>query len=206
MVSQVGWYFELGKKSQLTYKNPDLSSREMRMKIIPAKLQDVHVIELEPHYDDRGYFARTMCMKEFAAHNLEVSFPQHNTAFSPAKGTLRGMHFQVDPHYEVKVVRCLRGAIHDVVIDLRPHSSTYLQWEGFELSFENNRQLYVPRGFAHGYQTLTTDVVVTYLCSAFYVPNSNGGIRYNDPAFAIDWPFKTAILSEKDRDWPDFRR
>jgi dTDP-4-dehydrorhamnose 3,5-epimerase len=175
------------------------------MKIIPAKLQDVHLIELEPHYDDRGYFARTMCVKEFAERNLEVSFPQHNTAYSPMKGTLRGMHFQVDPYYEVKVVRCIRGAIHDVVIDLRPHSSTYLKWEGFDLSFENNRQLYVPRGFAHGYQTQTNDTIVTYLCSAFYVPGANGGIRHDDPRFAIDWPLKASIVSEKDRSWSDFR-
>jgi dTDP-4-dehydrorhamnose 3,5-epimerase len=174
------------------------------MKIRPTKLQDVHLIEIEPHRDDRGYFARTTCIKEFADHHLETSYPQHNTAFSPKTGTVRGMHFQIDPHYEVKVVRCVHGAIYDVIIDIRPHSSTYLQWEGFELSSENLRQLYVPRGFAHGYQTLTDNTIVNYLCSALYKPEANGGLRHDDPKFGIKWPLENKIISEKDRAWPDF--
>jgi dTDP-4-dehydrorhamnose 3,5-epimerase len=114
------------------------------------------------------------------------------------------MHFQVDPHYEVKVVRAMWGAVYDVIVDMRPHSSTYLQWEGFELSFENGRQLYVPRGFAHGYQTLRDDTMVNYLCSATYVPDANGGYRHDDPAFGIEWPLPVSEISDKDKAWPDF--
>lgn len=175
------------------------------MKIQKTTLQDVHLIQMQPHRDDRGYFSRSMCVKEFAAHDLEISYPQHNTAFSHTKGTIRGMHFQVDPYYEVKVVRCVWGAVYDVVVDLRPWSPTYLKSEGFELSFENERQLYVPRGFAHGYQTLQDNTVVNYLCSAFYVPDSNGGYRPNDPAFGIAWPLPVSFISEKDQAWADFK-
>ena len=116
------------------------------------------------------------------------------------------MHFQVDPHYEVKVVRCVHGAVYDVIIDLRPHSSTYLQWEGFELSEDNLNQLYVPRGFAHGYQTLTDNTIVNYLCSAFYKPEANDGIRHDDLFFGIKWPLDVVEISQKDRDWPNFVR
>jgi dTDP-4-dehydrorhamnose 3,5-epimerase len=174
------------------------------MRISNTDLQDVRLIEIEPHRDDRGYFARTMCMQEFAANDMEVSYPQHNTAFSIKKGTVRGMHFQFDPYYEVKVVRCIAGAIVDVIIDLRPHSSTYLKWEAYELSEENLRQLYVPRGFAHGYQTLAENTFVNYLCSAFYKPEANDGIRHNDPKFGITWPLPVTELSEKDRSWKNF--
>ncbi len=176
------------------------------MEIKTTSLQDVRVIEVQPHHDQRGYFGRTMCIREFCDNDMEVSYPQHNTAFSNRKGTLRGMHFQVDPHYEVKVVRCVHGAVYDVVIDLRPHSSTYLQWEGFELSMDNLRQLYVPRGFAHGYLTLTENTIVNYLCSAFYKPEANRGIRHDDQHFGIRWPLEVAEISQKDRGWPDFVR
>jgi dTDP-4-dehydrorhamnose 3,5-epimerase len=174
------------------------------MKFNTTSLQDVYLIDMEPHADNRGWFSRSFCMKEFAAHDLETSYPQHNTGYSKTKGTIRGMHFQVDPHYEVKVVRALWGAVYDVIVDMRPHSSTYLQWEGFELSFENGRQLYVPRGFAHGYQTLVDDTMVSYLCSATYVPASNGGYRHDDPAFGIRWPLPVSEISEKDKGWADF--
>jgi dTDP-4-dehydrorhamnose 3,5-epimerase len=174
------------------------------MEIKNTTLQDVRIIEITPHHDERGYFARTMCMREFCDSDLEVSYPQHNTAFSRRKGTLRGMHFQVDPYYEVKVVRCIYGAVYDVIIDLRPHSSTYLQWEGYELSMNNLRQLYVPRGFAHGYQTLSDDTIVNYLCSAFYKPTANAGIRYDDPHFRIKWPLDVIEISQKDSDWLNF--
>jgi dTDP-4-dehydrorhamnose 3,5-epimerase len=129
-------------------------------------LQDVYTIEMTPFGDNRGWFARSFCMKEFAEHNLETSYPQHNTGYSKTKGTVRGMHFQVDPHYEVKVVRALQGAVHDIIVDMRPHSSTYLKGEGFDLSFENGRQLYVPRGVADGYQTLMDVRQVRWSCSA----------------------------------------
>ena len=174
------------------------------MRISTTKLQDVRLVELEPHHDERGYFARTMCVQEFAAHDMEVSYPQHSVAFSSKKGLVRGMHFQIDPHFEVKVVRCVVGTVMDVIIDLRPQSSTYLQWESYELSEENMRQLYVPRGFAHGYQTLTENTLVNYLCSTFYKPEASSGIRYNDPKFAIEWPLEVGGLSERDSSWKDF--
>ncbi|MBL8550263.1 MAG: dTDP-4-dehydrorhamnose 3,5-epimerase [Hyphomonadaceae bacterium] len=175
------------------------------MKITKTNLQDVHLIEMSPHGDNRGWFGRSFCMETFAANKLEISYPHHNTGFSHTKGTLRGMHFQVDPHYEVKVVRALWGAIYDVIVDMRPHSSTYLQWEGYELSFENGRQLYVPRGFAHGYQTLQDNTMVNYLCSSTYVPESNGGYLYNDPAFRIEWPLPVSEISDKDKSWAPFK-
>ena len=174
------------------------------MKFTKTRLQDVYLIEMTPFGDNRGWFGRSFCTQEFAEHNLETSYPQHNTGFSKKKGTIRGMHFQVDPHCEVKVVRAMWGAVHDVIVDMRPHSSTYLQWEGYELSFENGRQLYVPRGFAHGYQTLQDNTMVSYLCSASYVPDANGGYRHDDAAFGIEWPLPLTEISDKDRAWPDF--
>lgn len=174
------------------------------MKFATTRLQDAYLIEMEPHTDDRGWFARSFCVKEFAARDLETSYPQHSTSYSRRAGTIRGMHFQVDPRYEVKIVRAFSGAIYDVIIDMRPHSSTYLQWEGFELSSENGRQLYVPRGFAHGFQTLVDDTLVSYLCSTFYAPDSSGGYRYDDSAFGIRWPLPVSEISEKDGSWADF--
>ncbi len=175
------------------------------MKFTKTTLQDAWLIEATPVEDNRGWFGRSYCAREFAEHQLETGYPQHNSGYSAKTGTVRGMHFQVDPHAEVKVVRAQWGAVYDVIIDMRPHSSTYLQWEGFELSFENRRQLYVPRGFAHGYQTLADHTIVGYLCSASYVPESNGGYRYDDPAFGIKWPLPVTEISAKDSAWPDFR-
>jgi dTDP-4-dehydrorhamnose 3,5-epimerase len=165
---------------------------------------DAYLIALEPTRDNRGFFARTFCVEEFAAHGLEDNFPQHSISFSARKGTLRGMHFQRNPHGEVKLVRCTRGAIWDVIIDIRPDSPTYRGWQGFELSSSNSRQLYIPKGFAHGFQTLSDDVEVSYLISAPYKPESAHGIRYNDPAFGISWPLSVTEISEKDLHWPDF--
>jgi dTDP-4-dehydrorhamnose 3,5-epimerase len=175
------------------------------MKFHKTTLQDAVLIEMTPFADNRGWFGRSYCAKEFAENQLETSYPQHNTGFSATKGTVRGMHFQVDPHAEVKVVRALWGAVYDVIVDMRPHSSTYLKSEGFELSFENRRQLYVPRGFAHGYQTLVDNTMVSYLCSASYVPDSNGGYRHDDPAFGIKWPLPVTEMSDKDKAWADFK-
>jgi len=141
---------------------------------------------------------------EFTKHGLETSFVQHSTSYSVKKGTLRGMHFQRPPHGEVKLVRCLRGVIWDVIIDLRPWSPTYLHCEGYRLSDGNRHQLYVPEGFGHGFQTLTPDAEVGYLISAFYAPEAASGVRYNDPLFAIDWPLPVEAISERDRSWPDF--
>lgn len=169
-------------------------------------LEDARLIDLEPIRDSRGFFARSFCEREFHAQGLESKFPQHSTSFSIRKGTLRGMHFQREPHGEVKVVRCLKGAIWDVIVDIRPASPAFRRWEGFELSAENRRQLYIPRGFAHGFQTLNDDVEVGYMISAIQAPEAAGGFRHDDPAFGIDWPLPVSVISGKDQSWPDWVR
>jgi dTDP-4-dehydrorhamnose 3,5-epimerase len=174
------------------------------MRFETTELHGAWLIEPVPARDHRGFFARTFCAAEFADHGLTTGFVQHNTSHSRVKGTLRGMHFQRTPHAEVKVVSCLRGAIWDVIIDLRPGSPTYRRWQGFELSADNRRQLYVPEGFAHGLQTLCDDTEVGYLISALYAPLAASGVRYDDPAFAIEWPLPVTVISEKDRSWLDF--
>lgn len=165
---------------------------------------DAWLIELEPVVDSRGYFARTFCMKEFGARSLETAFVQHSVSCSRERGTLRGMHFQKPPFDEVKVVSCVKGTIFDVIIDIRPHSSCFGQWQGFELGGKNWRQLYIPSGFAHGFQTLSSDVEVNYLISAFYEPKAATGFRYDDPAFSISWPLPVSVISDKDKAWPAF--
>lgn len=167
-------------------------------------LQDAMLIELEARGDERGMFARTFCAKEFSDQGLVSEFVQQNMSVSAEKGTLRGMHRQIAPHSEVKLIRCLRGAIYDVIVDVRPDSPTYLKWQGFELTAENKRELYVPQGFLHGFQTLTDDVEVSYLVSAFYAPDAERGARHDDPAFGIVWPEEITVMSDKDRTWPDF--
>jgi dTDP-4-dehydrorhamnose 3,5-epimerase len=175
------------------------------MRFDETNLCGAWLIEPVPAHDHRGFFARTFCAQEYADHGLTTRFVQNSTSHSRARGTLRGMHFQLAPYGEVKVVSCLKGGIWDVIIDLRPKSPTYLQWQGFELTAENRRQLYVPKGFAHGFQTLCDNTEVGYLISAFYVPQAASGLRYDDPTFAIDWPLALTAISEKDRAWPDFR-
>jgi len=167
-------------------------------------LQGAFLFDLEKRADDRGFFARAFCESEFAANGLETRFVQHNLSRSVNRGTLRGMHFQRGADAEVKIIRCISGAICDVIIDLRPDSPTFMKWEGFDLSDSNSRGLYVPRGFAHGFMTLTEDVEVYYLVSAAYAPASEGGVRWNDPAFSISWPDEPRFMSERDRAWPDF--
>jgi dTDP-4-dehydrorhamnose 3,5-epimerase len=174
------------------------------VKFQATTLKDAVLIQLEPHHDARGFFARTYCQKEFAAAGLETGFVQANMSVNPARGTLRGMHFQKAPHEEVKVVRCINGAIYDVIVDLRPASPSYLKWQGFELTAENGLQLYVPRGFAHGFLTLADQAAVAYQVSAFYAPGAEAGLRWNDPRFGIAWPADVAVLSPKDAAWPDF--
>ena len=174
------------------------------MEFHSTKLRDAYLVQLEPAQDNRGFFARTFCVEEFAARGLEINYPQHSISFSTRKGTLRGMHYQRDPHSEAKLVRCVQGAILDVIIDIRPNSPTYRRWQAFELSSVNGYQLYIPKGFAHGFQTLSNDVEVSYLISASYKPEAAHGIRYNDPAFGIRWPLPVTELSEKDLQWPDF--
>jgi dTDP-4-dehydrorhamnose 3,5-epimerase len=174
------------------------------MKFIPTLLRDAWLIQLQPAFDSRGFFARTFCVDEFAANGLETSYAQHNISVSARKGTLRGMHYQSEPHSEVKVVRCVKGIIWDVIIDIRPDSSTYRRWQSFELSSATGNQLYIPKGFAHGFQTLTDDVEVNYLISEPYSPQSACGVRHNDPVFGITWPSLITEISERDLQWPDF--
>lgn len=169
-----------------------------------TELAGVRLIDLEPATDERGFFARTFCEEEFAAQGLETRFMQHSVSYTARQGSVRGMHFQRPPHEEVKLLRCIKGAIHDVLIDLRPSSPTYRRWESYVLTAENRRQLYVPAGLAHGFQTLVPDTEVAYLISAFYAPAAAAGLRHDDPAFSIAWPLPVADISAKDRAWPDF--
>ena len=173
------------------------------MKFSKTRLADAVLVELDRHVDERGFFARVYCAAEFAAAGLVTQYVQANHSHNVAKGTLRGMHFQRAPHAEVKLVRCVRGAIWDVIVDLRPGSPSYGRWQGFELTAENGRMLYVPAGFAHGLQTLRDDTDVTYQVSRPYAPGAEGGLRWDDPALAIAWPLPVAVISPKDAAWPD---
>ena len=178
---------------------------DTHLRFLETRLRDAWLIEPVPVRDKRGSFVRTFCTRAFAAHSLETKFVQHSTSYSARKGTLRGMHFQRPPHGEVKLVSCLAGTIWDVIIDLRPSSPTYRCWQGVELTARARLQLYVPQGFAHGFQTLCDDVEVGYLISEFYAPSAASGVNYNDPAFAIDWPLPVIAISERDAAWPAFQ-
>lgn len=169
-----------------------------------TQLQGAFIVDLERREDTRGFFARSWCADEFAVCGLESRLVQCNISFNQRRGTLRGMHFQIAPHSETKIARCTMGAIYDVIIDLRPASPTYTQHFGIELNAQNRRMLYIPEGFAHGFQTLTDDTEVFYQMSEFFHPESAGGVRWNDPAFAIDWPLPDPIMADKDRAYPDF--
>jgi dTDP-4-dehydrorhamnose 3,5-epimerase len=169
-----------------------------------APLTGVFTIDLEKRGDERGFFARVFCEKEFAEHGLVTHFVQVNNSLSAEKGTLRGMHYQLAPHAEVKLVRCIRGSLYDVVLDLRPDSPTFGQSFGAELSAENRRMMYVPKGFAHGFITLQDDTEAFYFVDAFYAPQHERGVRYNDPKFSIHWPIEPTVVSEKDQNHRDF--
>jgi dTDP-4-dehydrorhamnose 3,5-epimerase len=174
------------------------------MRFEATNLAGAWLIVPEPVSDERGFFARTFCVRELAEHGLETEFVQHSASVSLKRGTLRGMHFQREPHGEVKIVTCVKGAILDVIVDLRPASPTFRRWRGFELTDENRHRLYIPKGFAHGFQTLTDNVEVGYLISAFYEPSAASGVRHDDPAFGIEWPLPVTAISEKDKGWADF--
>lgn len=174
------------------------------MKFTETPLADAYVIGLEPMTDERGFFARGWCSREFEEHGLAANIVQANVSFNHSAGTLRGMHYQVAPHEESKLVRCTSGALFDVIIDLRADSATFGQWFGVELSAANRQMLYVPHGFAHGYQTLTDGTEAFYQVSEFYAPGAEQGIRYNDARFAIEWPLAVTVISEKDASWPDY--
>lgn len=175
------------------------------MKFLETVLQGVWLIEFEPVLDERGFFARTWCREEFLQHGLNPDLAQCSLSFNKQRGTLRGMHYQCEPHQEAKLVRCCSGLIYDVVLDLRPSSSTRGKWFAAELTPGNHKMLYVPEGCAHGFQSLQDESTVFYQISAAYHPDSARGVRWNDPAFAIQWPLSDPIMSERDRAFPDYR-
>lgn len=175
----------------------------LRMRFQETDLRGAWLVEAVPVCDERGSFSRVFCTREFGDRGLETRFEQHSISHSRVRGTLRGLHFQRKPHAEVKIVSCLKGAIWDVIVDLRKDSPTFGQWRGFELTASTRLQLYIPKGFAHGFQSLVEDVEVNYLISTFYVPEAAAGLRYDDPAVGIAWPLPPAALSDKDRTWPD---
>ncbi len=174
------------------------------MKFHKTPLQDARLIELERRGDDRGFFARFYCEREFGTEGLATPFVQVNNSLSAKKGTLRGMHYQLAPSAEVKVVRCLKGALWDCIADLRPDSPSYGKWFGAELNDDNRLMMYVPRGFAHAILTLADGTEALYLVSDFYAPEAERGVRFNDPWLDIDWPIEPAEVSDKDRNWPLF--
>lgn len=169
-------------------------------------LKGAYLLEPEPAVDQRGSFARVFCREWFSEHGLKGEFLQNSISENIKRGTLRGMHYQDKPAAEVKLVQCVRGALFDVIIDLRPGSETYCKWYGVELSAGNRRLLYVPEGFAHGFQTLLDDTAVYYMISEAYAPEYARGVRWNDPAFGIKWPLSESVISEKDMLLPDYER
>ncbi|MDQ6699160.1 MAG: dTDP-4-dehydrorhamnose 3,5-epimerase [Acidobacteriota bacterium] len=174
------------------------------MNFLPTQLEGAYLIQHRKIEDDRGFFARSFCAREFQEHRLEHRLAQANISCNAAAGTLRGMHYQTAPSEEVKVVRCTRGKLFDVIIDLRKESPTYCKWQGFELSESNRDMLYVPRGFAHGYQTLEPNTEIFYLVTEFYSPAHERGVRWNDSAFEIAWPLRDPLVSPKDAALPDY--
>ena len=167
-------------------------------------LKGSFTIDLNKHEDDRGLFARTYCQREFKEQGIMVEMVQANMSTNKVKGTLRGLHYQINPHQEGKLIRCTKGALYDVIIDLRPGSPTYREWFGVELTEHNQRALFVPKDFAHGFITLENDTTAFYMVSEFYMPGAECGIRWNDPSFGIKWPTEPKCISKKDSNWEDF--
>lgn len=174
------------------------------MRFRETELAGAYRVGLERHGDERGFFARAFCREEFRTHGLESEVVQANLSVNRRRGTLRGMHFQLPPAAEVKMVRCVKGSVYDVILDLRPGSPTFGDWLGIELDDREREMLYVPKGFAHGFQTLTDDAEVFYLVTAAYAPERERGVRYDDPRFGIEWPLEVSEISEKDRSWGDY--
>ncbi|MGA9778098.1 MAG: dTDP-4-dehydrorhamnose 3,5-epimerase [Verrucomicrobiia bacterium] len=172
------------------------------MLFIPTRLSGVYIVEPEPHEDDRGFFARTFCAREFKEHGLATEFVQCSISLNRIRGTLRGLHYQLSPACETKLVRCTSGAIHDVVVDLRQDSPTYLQHLGVELTAQNRLALYIPKMFAHGLETLVDETEVFYQISEFYAPAKSIGLRFDDPKLGIQWPLPVSVINDKDRNWP----
>ena len=173
-----------------------------RMKFVETPLAGAYVIELEPFRDERGLFARTFCQKEFSKIGFDKQIVQINHSLTRQKGAIRGMHYQRLPVSETKIIRCVAGAVFDVMVDIRAGSSTFMEWHGVELSKDTMRMVYIPEGFAHGFQTLTDNAELIYHHSAFYNPDYEGGLRYDDPALAIKWPLPVGFLSPKDQNYP----
>jgi dTDP-4-dehydrorhamnose 3,5-epimerase len=176
-----------------------------QMLFTSTQLEGAFLIDIEPRKDERGFFARTWCRQELAARGLDTEVAQESISYNRLAGTVRGLHFQRPPHEENKIVRCTRGAIFDVIVDLRPHSPSYLQWQAFELTAENRRAVYIPKGVAHGFQTLTDHCEVNYHISAFYAPDASSGYRYDDHTFEITWPLPVTVISERDASWRRFK-
>jgi dTDP-4-dehydrorhamnose 3,5-epimerase len=174
------------------------------MRFTQTDLEGAFLLDLERHEDQRGFFARTFCVSEFKVHGLSLDVVQCNVAYSHQKGTLRGLHYQIPPATEAKLMRCTRGSVFDVIVDLRPGSATYLRHVGVELSAQNYRGLFVPPLFAHGYQTLSDETEVTYLVNEFYNAECERGLRYNDPGLGINWPLPVSVISDKDASWSLF--
>lgn len=174
------------------------------MKFTSTPLAGVHLIDLEPRGDERGFFSRVVCAREFAEHGLEINYVQFNTSLSKVRHTLRGMHYQLGDSAEVKVIKVIRGELYDVVLDLRPESATFGQWTAALLSADNRRMMYVPRGCAHGFMSMTEDVEMMYFVSAYYNAAAERGVRWNDPRFNIVFPHPPALVSERDASAPDF--
>jgi dTDP-4-dehydrorhamnose 3,5-epimerase len=175
------------------------------MILAATRLAGAWLIDIELREDERGFFARTWCRQELSAQGLDTEIAQESLSFNRRRGTVRGLHFQRPPHEETKIARCMRGAIFDVIVDLRPRSATYLGWQGFELTADNRRAIYIPKGFAHGFQTLTDDAEVAYQISAFYAPEAAAGYRYDDAAFGVVWPLPVAVIGKRDLGWPAFK-
>jgi dTDP-4-dehydrorhamnose 3,5-epimerase len=174
------------------------------MKFTQTSLDGVILIDIEPLQDERGMFARIWCQEEFKRAQLSTELSQFSISYNKLRGTLRGMHFQLSPHDEIKVVRCTQGSVYDVVIDLRTSSDTYMKWLGIELNAQNHRMLYITKGVAHGFITLEDNTEMLYQISVPYAPDSASGIRWNDPSFKISWPLHPTIISTRDTNYPDF--
>lgn len=174
------------------------------MKFSETPLAGAWIVDVEPHTDERGFFARTWCRREFEEHGIDADFVQASLSYNRVAGTLRGMHFQRPPHAETKLVRCVRGAIYDVIVDLRRESGSYGRWTGLELSANNRRGLLVPKGFAHGFITLDDNTEVLYQISAYYTPGSGTGLRHDDRQLGIEWPVPVKVIDDKDRALPAF--
>jgi dTDP-4-dehydrorhamnose 3,5-epimerase len=182
-----------------------MEQAEERMNFVPTPLAGSYIVEIEKKVDPRGFFGRSWCEAEMKQHRLNGHIAQINTSRSAARGTLRGLHYQVPPYSECKMIRCTKGAIFDVIVDLRPHSQTFLQWFGAELTEQNHRALYSPEGFAQGFITLQDDTEIVYTTSQSYAPGYDWGVRWNDPQLRIGLPVDVAAISDKDKSWPDFK-